>query len=723
MKKKSIIGLFVCLLGMGMTTSCEDMLTPDMDRYAEGFSGRDTVGFYLGILRNLQGVMEQNVILSEVRSDLVETTEYASDSVSDIANFRQPEDGDNALLNRAAYYKVINQCNYYLAAVDTMVENRGKKYMRKECAQVEFIRAWTYMQLVQNYGTVPFISVPVDRANTGWETNPAEGWVNADNLLDKLGSHLQQAVAYELSDGFPNYGTFESGLSGVSFSHSGLLFPSDLVMGDLYLLRGRDKSDYEKAAAHYYKYLTDHLGNYGSSVASYSVVSSGGHDQYFPSVTSWTTLIGGNERFTVVPSASNNFFGKVLTRIPQIYGFDCRSFNSTEAGDKTDGSDATTSGSISITPNYKSRQVTASKAFENLCQSQIYRIYDDFSSAGGEGEQPLDVEYPPTGDARLIASAPNVITEEGTLRFIQKFGSANSVQENNAAGFSFNYSIPVYRFRQVYLRYAEAVNRAGFPRLAFALLRDGIKTQKFPDIKEDTVVLANETEPTKKIYPYLFYKDNYYKGLTVDELRRAKGIAWLNFSSMDDWSTDVRGSHEIGCGYTYPIDSLYTYKEVVTQRVLDEALRTGMSDVAQAARRRLLADETGDGEDVTDPDAPVDPDAPEEPEEVEYIILPADAPAEADPAEINAVETLIADEMAMETAFEGFRYYDLMRIARHKDKDAWGRANYGTEWMAWKIARRALPLKPYENPSEMDAGIYGFLMNPDNWYLKNPVVR
>ena len=50
MKKKTILGLFL-LLGIGMaTTSCEDMLTPDLNRSAENFSGKDTVNFYLGIV-------------------------------------------------------------------------------------------------------------------------------------------------------------------------------------------------------------------------------------------------------------------------------------------------------------------------------------------------------------------------------------------------------------------------------------------------------------------------------------------------------------------------------------------------------------------------------------------------------------------------------------------------------------------------------------------------
>jgi hypothetical protein len=173
MKKKSIIGLLISFLGLGLTTtSCEDMLTPDMDRYAEGFSGRDTVNFYFGILTNLQDVVENNVLLGDIRSDLIDTTGYVSDTVAALANFDKVENGDNGLLDRAAYYKVINQCNYYLAAVDTTAQKNNIYYMRREFAQVQMIRAWTYMQLVQNYGQVPFISVPVSNAGTGWETNP-----------------------------------------------------------------------------------------------------------------------------------------------------------------------------------------------------------------------------------------------------------------------------------------------------------------------------------------------------------------------------------------------------------------------------------------------------------------------------------------------------------------------------------------------------------------------
>ena len=87
--KKTIVPLFCALFGLSLaTTSCQDMLTPDMDRYAENFSGKDTVNFYFGILNNVQGMIEQNVLLGELRGDLVKPTEFASDSINDIIMVR-----------------------------------------------------------------------------------------------------------------------------------------------------------------------------------------------------------------------------------------------------------------------------------------------------------------------------------------------------------------------------------------------------------------------------------------------------------------------------------------------------------------------------------------------------------------------------------------------------------------------------------------------------------
>lgn len=69
---------------------------------------------------------------------------------------------------------------------------------------------------------------------------------------------------------------------------------------------------------------------------------------------------------------------------------------------------------------------------------------------------------------------------------------------------------------------------------------------------------------------------------------------------------------------------------------------------------------------------------------------------------INAMEDLLCDEYALELAFEGSRFFDLCRLARHKNSAGRYSANFGTLWLSEKYRKR---------------GLDGLLMNEDNWYL------
>ena len=734
MKRKSIISLFACLLGFGITTtSCEDMLTPDMDRYNGGFSGKDTVAFYYGILSNLQEVAEQNFLLGEIRGELVDTTMYSSDSIASIANFERLPNGENTLLNRAAYYKVINQCNYYLAACNTGASKNNVYYMRKECAQVELIRAWTYMQLVQNYGEVPFITQPVDNADTGWETNSPEGTVNASNLLDKLYSHMQTALAYE-KEGRPQYGDLQTG-GGVTIPNDLLLFPGKVVMADLYLLRGRDRNDYIQAAKYYNEYLNE-VGkrvSYSDAGAA-TEVTSGTQTNYFVQVGSWLnsqfkdaaqTQEGVNncEAITVVPSASNIQFGKVLGQMPQFYGFDVTTSASTDGSSVNDAGTVTgsVSGSISTVANYKNRQLGPSQSYLNLCAAQNY-TYPVFSGSN----EVVDVKYyKGVGDTRLAASAPLVTTKEGRLRFIDKFCPAGSVYSTGEAhSFSFRYMKSIYRLSQVMLRYAEAVNRAGYPRYAFAILRNGLASSNMPEYQGDgsnytgvldSVCYDNVNKKFRTIY-YLDSISGNHQALnyiSAYEVQKAHSEG-LNATMLYCNGWNNRGLHELGCGESSHLDSLYSYRLTVSKRILEEAQRTNSVD---AHVIKVVADLENEGKErLYEVYNGVEPTEEEMAQYTEEEAIFPDAPI-TDPLEINAVEKLIADEMALETAFEGTRFFDLMRIASHMNNDP--ASPSGTEWLAWLVSRRSLNLMPYESLT-VTGPLYPTLLSPANWYLRNP---
>lgn len=68
---------------------------------------------------------------------------------------------------------------------------------------------------------------------------------------------------------------------------------------------------------------------------------------------------------------------------------------------------------------------------------------------------------------------------------------------------------------------------------------------------------------------------------------------------------------------------------------------------------------------------------------------------------ILCVENLIADEMALETAAEGLRWYDLMRISKHRGS---------TEFLANKVAGRG-------GKNNFNSTVYNHLLDEKNWYL------
>lgn len=723
-------------MGVGIaTTSCEDMLTPDLTRYTENFSGRDTVYFYNGILRNVQDMVEQNELLGDLRSDLVTTTKYTSDSISNIVKYENKRiDGEDQLLNRAAYYKVINQCNFYLAKVDTTAQKNNIKYMKREYAQVLNIRAWAYLQLVQTYGTVPFITKPVDNADTGWEKNP-EKWATADNLLDLLKADLKTANGIEYANGYgyPDYGEYQTGNSNFKVNTKYLRFYSDLILGDLYLLHSANRQDYIEAAKSYYKFLRRYNNstyNVTGGFATYSRYQlPNGTYQYTPNVDSW---IGsglnasslGNENITIIPSAANNTFGRVLSRNVQIFGFDPSSRNSTSSD--VNGGSVSTSGQVTISVNYRSRQVGPSNAYVNLCKTQSYSNTEYASGIASN-----ITYFTGVGDARMYGTAPIVETKEGGRdenenRYIMKSAVPASVDGSGLAhGASFKHFRSIYRVRQVWLRYAEAINRAGFPRLAFAVLRDGLDHQTLPTLTDSIKYInADSTKYHTVTYLDSTSVENTSRGvfyLGNDEMRRAQAepehsLFLPDFENKDnnEWLSN-RGIHEQGCGASSVLDTIFSYKNVVAKRIEEEAKRTN-SLTASVKRhiRNLRRYDVTVGDDTNTGTGDVEEDGEQK----------EPAPAEVNPLEVQAVETLIADECALETAYEGSRMFDLIRFARHMNNDASGvpgfTPTYGTTWLAWKIARRNENLKPYEDPTLYDGSLYTLLLDPSNWYIVSP---
>ena len=249
MKKLNILICAVCVL-CGLA-SCSDFLDQESDQviYADKDhlnNATDTLWSVAGIMNKLQVIADRTILLGEMRGDLSDITEYTPADLREVAFFNIGD--DNVYNSPRDYYAVINNCNYYLAKCDTALRNnRNEIVFEREYAAVKAFRAWTYLQLAINYGSVPFVTEPI--------------LSKAESEMDYPKYGIQEICQYFINDiapyadvETPNYGDIRNTNSKFFY------FPIYVLLGDLNLWVG----NYKEAALNYYKYISTRNGTNSS---------------------------------------------------------------------------------------------------------------------------------------------------------------------------------------------------------------------------------------------------------------------------------------------------------------------------------------------------------------------------------------------------------------------------------------------------------------------------
>ena len=583
------------------TTSCEDILETESEQivFDPALDQKTDSMFYtLAILKSVQLAIDQNVLINEMRGDLTETNMYTQTDLRELANFSAT--AANKYDSAYVYYRIINNCNYYIAHRDTMLMTGSTKVAIPEYVEALAVRAWAYMQLCKHYGTVDFYTTPItsiSEANAPKEKKDMAGIANA--LLPELAQYKQIDV--------PNYGEIDAGSTNFGVSKKvnsrKIMFPVLLVMGDIYL----ETNQYEQAAKCYFEYLNmqrirqrnffispswdySYPDNIMPPMSGYYTV-----ENFWSSIFTVTPNVS-NEIITYVPMAVNGLRG-TTTNLPKLFGYN---YYTTDV-DTTDNKSQTSGSDMYILE----REIEPSQQYINLCNSQdwYYR----------PGESLTDILTSKLGDLRRQVTVQTVQKGDSAFRLMTKYNGGN---------------INIYRASTVYLRLAEALNRMGYPDAAFMILKDGMSYSKLATV-------------------------GYLKPETIEMLTTT--IPFFSEQNMNNFTTEIRniGIHSHGANDTEGQYSPYQYVEVLASK---------------------LAELKEQGVNVQD--------------------TPEDS--------INAMEDIICDEMAMELAFEGNRFADLTRIAKHKNADPLYGSNYGSLWLARKLA--------YKNPVKD-------LTQEINWYL------
>jgi len=341
---------------------------------------------------------------------------------------------------------------------------------------------------------------------------------------------------------------------GVDMTSEKLFFPIRLMLGELYLWNGQ----YENAAREYYAVIEEER----------HVI-----DETFSST--WTVDNGVFvDRYTIDQNYLNIFQLTNREQISMIAG-------STELGEEDE----------LIKMTFENYEVTPSQVAIDNWNTQIY-YYNENATIPGDLR----------GNIGSYISSGN-LAGSSNINVILKYYLMGEQAEMSKA-------VLVYRVATLYLRYAEAVNRAGKPNLAFAVLKHGMNMDA---LEVDTIVPRREK--------YSAYTDS--TGTFLD---------YVDFSNIA-FDQNI-GVHSRGCGN------------------MDQA--------------------------------------------IDYVIPDLNSQMDS----ILYVEDKIIEELALETAFEGNRFQDLIRIAMRRNDPA---------FLADKVAQKH---------TGNEAAIRSLLMDENNWYIE-----
>jgi hypothetical protein len=189
----------VFLLSVFFLSSCKEFLNPDQEinitkdkLYDDWYEYRSSAMGLYGIQTDL---VEQLVILGELRGDLMQITENADADMVEIYNFNVSK--ENKYASPTNFFKLIAATNSFITVLKTEhpevldpkspVTNYDKLYGEALC-----MRAWAYFNAVRIYGKVPFIPESL--------TNMDE----VSNFLNSTGTYIDSVHIIYGIDGYTN---------------------------------------------------------------------------------------------------------------------------------------------------------------------------------------------------------------------------------------------------------------------------------------------------------------------------------------------------------------------------------------------------------------------------------------------------------------------------------------------------------------------------------------
>ena len=564
MKLKTIKTFALAALMVAGFSSCEDMLKVDSKTYMFDHqnnldSPTDTVYSVLGIINKLQKIADRSVILGEIRGDLVSISDHASQDLRELYDYDfGAVKATNKYDQPVDFYAVINNCNFFLANVDTTLVRNQKNVLKGEYIAVLCYRAWAYLQLAQIYGEVPFKPIGSDPAVSGQKLNIKE---IAKALLAEIPDPKAMISYYDRYS--PDYGEIGgeelgNGSTGSKHKTKEMFIPVRLILGDLCLW----SEDYPHAALYYHDFLA---GEGRSNTTGLGCVTWLTYDFMYTGSDTYTRNVFGNDGYLCYIPMEADVYSGTVSDLRNIYESTSENKNWYQLS--------------------RSRALTAISVRQNYCYHAKVSAKNRYTWPAYIADKSKVSEVLLRGDLRLAATLETsydygsdddlASTEYGTE--IQTLNKINSEK------------IWLYRKDVVYLRLAEALNRCGLPETAFAILKEGLCKETVDSLSQGEKLRAANIDGVNISEVY-----NYGTGFKPavmgwqDATVVSAGSELTKYVAKWENGGNTMGIHSRGCGDA-SYDTLYTIgKKLAKMAAAGELTGNSLTDSIRAVEEYLI---------------------------------------------------------------------------------------------------------------------------------------
>jgi hypothetical protein len=373
----------------------------------------------IGIYGKFLNILDRYVILNELRSDLADVTPNSDKYLIQLSTHSVTE--DNPYADPRPFYEVILNCNDALKNFDIMRTDRkmDEEQYKQRYSDIGALRTWLYLQLGIQYGTIPYVTDPIENISDLSDESKYPK-ISFNELLDNL-----IAFAEALPSKMP-YPTGSTLLTTVdTYNTEKIFINKNCLLGDLYLWKG----NWTSAATAYREVVR--IGGIPYNVAS------PGEQYYEYYMLAYTSNINGGSWINIFSQPFGERYSnyEIMWNLPYDKNFNPKNpfINLFSASGKY--------------------QIKPSDLAINNWNAQVRN--DNGALPGTPTDRRgLGMSY------RMVNNQPE----------INKY----TYNYNPLRPFETNGKIILYRGANLFLRFAEAANHDGRDRIAYSFLNNGI---------------------------------------------------------------------------------------------------------------------------------------------------------------------------------------------------------------------------------------------------------